>query len=448
MWRIIIATEKRQLRLGAFLQGVGHHLAAWRHPDVDPRNTLRFDFYQQLARTAERGKFDAIFFADSLGVPDGPPELLARGLLPSYLEPLTNLAAIAGVTERIGLIATVSTSYLPPFHLARKFASLDQLSNGRTGWNLVTSGTDWEARNFNLDTQTPHAERYRHAREYVDVVKGLWDGWSDDALLFDQQAGLMFDPAKLYRLNHKGERYTVRGPLVAERPVQGYPVIVQAGSSGDGQALAAATAEVVFTAQQTLEEGRRFYAGLKEQLIPHGRSADSLKIMPGVLPVIGRSAQEAQDKYEQLQGLIDPVLGIGLLNAFLGNIDLSKYPLDGPVPELPVTEGWQSRQKLFVDLARRENLSLRQLYQRVAGARGHRIVIGTAEHVADQLEEWFVNGAADGFNILPPTLPHGLDDFVNLVVPELQRRGLFRTEYIGRTLREHLGLQRPRNQFE
>lgn len=443
-----MATEKRQLRLGAFLQGVGHHLAAWRHPDVDPRDALRFDHFKRLAQTAERGKFDAVFFADSLGVPDAPPGLLARGLLPSYLEPLTKLAAVAGATERIGLIATVSTTYLPPFHLARKFASLDLLSKGRTGWNLVTSGTDWEARNFNLAAQIPHAERYGYAREYVDVVKGLWDGWSDDALVFDKEAGIVFDPAKLHPLNHKGARFSVRGPLVSERPVQGYPVIVQAGSSDDGQALAAATAEVVFTAQQTLADAQGFYAGLKGKLAGHGRAPDSLKIMPGVLPIIGRTEEEAREKYEQLQDLIDPVLGIGLLNAFLGKIDLSVYPLDGPVPDFPATEGWQSRQKLFVDLARRENLTLRQLYQRVSGARGHRIVLGTPDTVADQLEDWFVNGAADGFNILPPTLPHGLDDFVNLVVPVLQRRGLFRTEYTGHTLREHLGLARPGNQFD
>lgn len=426
---------------------MGHHLAAWRHPDVDPRNALRFEHFRQLARTAERGKFDAIFFADSLGVPEAPPHLLARGLLPSYLEPLTKLATVAGATERIGLIATVSTTYLPPFHLARKFASLDLLSNGRTGWNLVTSGTDWEARNFNLDAQIPHAERYQYAREYVDIVKGLWDSWGDDALRFDQQAGIVFDPDQLHVLDHKTARFRVRGPLVSERPVQGYPVIVQAGSSADGQALAAATAEVVFTAQQTLADGQRFYADLKAQLAQHGRTQDSMKIMPGVLPIIGRTEEEARDKFAQLQDLIDPVIGLGLLNAFLGGGDLSQYPLDGPVPEFPVTEGWQSRQKLFVDLARREHLTLRQLYQRAAGARGHRIILGTPETIADQLEEWFIHGAADGFNILPATLPAGLNDFVELVVPVLQRRGLFRTEYTGTTLREHLGLARPRNQF-
>jgi alkanesulfonate monooxygenase len=321
------------------------------------------------------------------------------------------------------------------------------LSNGRTGWNLVTSGTDWEARNFNLDAQIPHAQRYQYAREYVDIVKGLWDSWGDDALRFDQQAGIVFDPDQLHVLDHKTARFRVRGPLVSERPVQGYPVIVQAGSSADGQALAAATAEVVFTAQQTLADGQRFYADLKAQLAQHGRTQDSMKIMPGVLPIIGRTEEEARDKFAQLQDLIDPVIGLGLLNAFLGGGDLSQYPLDGPVPEFPVTEGWQSRQKLFVDLARREHLTLRQLYQRAAGARGHRIILGTPETIADQLEEWFIHGAADGFNILPATLPAGLNDFVELVVPVLQRRGLFRTEYTGTTLREHLGLARPRNQF-
>lgn len=443
-----MASHKRQLRLGAFLQGVGHHLAAWRHPEVNPHDVFNPAHFVRLARTAERGKFDAVFFADTLGVPNAPPALLSRGLVPYQFEPLTLLSLIAGATERIGLIATTSTSYLPPFHLARKFASLDLLSNGRAGWNLVTSGTDWEATNFGLDAQLGHSDRYLRAREYVDVVKGLWDGWSDDAWQFDKASGQVFDPNKVHPLNHEGTYYKVRGPLAAPRPVQGYPVIVQAGSSDDGQELAAATAEVVFTAQQTLAEGQAFYSGLKQRVVQAGREADSVKIMPGVFPIIGRTEEEAQHKLEELQSLIDPVIGLGLLSAFLGNIDFSKHPLDGPVPELPQTEGWQSRQKLFVDLARRENLTLRQLYQRVAIARGHRVVVGTPERIADQLEDWFVGGAADGFNILAPTLPLGLEAFVDQVVPELQRRDLFRTEYSGSTLREHLGLARPANQFE
>lgn len=442
-----MANQKRQIKLGAFLQSVGHHLAAWRHPDVDPENATRFSHLQQLAQTAERGKFDAIFFADALGLPHIDQALLSKGAVTYFWEPLTVLSALALNTSKIGLISTVSTSYLQPYHLARLFASLDHLSQGRAGWNLVTSGTDFEARNFSLQQQTPHSERYRKAREYVDVVKGLWDGWDDNPYLFDKAAGQFFDPAKLHYLNHEGEFFSVAGPLQSARPVQGYPVIVQAGSSEDGQNLAAATAEVVFTAQQFLPAAQAFYRGLKEKLAAHGRDEDSLKIMPGVMPIIGRTAEEAEEKYQALQNLIDPAVGIALLSAFLGNIDLSRYSIDDPVPDFPETEGWQSRQQLLVDLARKDNLSIRQLYQKVAGARGHRIITGTASDIADQLELWFTQGAADGFNILPATLPQGLDEFVDQVIPELQRRGLFRTEYTGNTLREHLELARPRSQY-
>lgn len=435
------------MHLGAFLQGVGHHIAAWRHPDVDPAGATRLDALKDLARLAERGKFDAIFFADTVGFPEGPAELLAKGALPYYFEPLTLLSALAGVTERIGLVATVSTTYLAPFHLARKFASLDHISGGRAGWNLVTSGTDWEARSFGLEQQIPHKERYLRAREYVDVVKGLWDSFGDDPYLFAKAAGQFFDPAKLHVLDHQGKYFSVKGALQSERPVQGYPVLVQAGSSEDGQDLAAATAEIVFTAQQTLADARAFYSGLKGRLAAHGRTPDSLRILPGVLPIIGRSESEAREKHELLQSLIDPAIGLGLLSAIIGNIDLSQYPLDEPFPEITIGEGWQSRPQLFVDMARRENLTLRQVYQRVAGARGHRVIWGTPTQIADELESWFTAEAADGFNILAPTFPHGLADFVDLVIPELQRRGLFRTEYSGRTLRENLGLPRPVSQY-
>ncbi|ACT51014.1 LLM class flavin-dependent oxidoreductase [Methylovorus glucosotrophus] len=443
-----MVTTKKQMKLGAFLQGVGHHVAAWRHPDVNPADATRLSHLKNLAHIAERGKFDAIFFADVLGLPEIDNRLLAKGAIAYFWEPLTTLAAIAGSTEKIGLISTVSTSYLHPFHLARLFASLDHISEGRAGWNLVTSGTDFEANAFGLNNQIPHTERYLRAREYVDVVKGLWDSWEDQPYLFDQTSGNFFDPQKLHFLHHQGEYFSVHAALQSARPVQGYPVIVQAGSSSDGQALAAATAEIVFTAQQSLQDAQGFYRGLKAQLAQHGRDPDSLKVMPGVMPIIGRTEAEAQEKYEQLQSLIDPAVGIALLSAFLGNIDLSKHGIDDPVPDFPNTEGWQSRQQLLIDLARRENLTIRQLYQKVAGARGHRIVIGTASSIADQLELWFTEGAADGFNILAPTFPHGLSEFVDQVIPELQRRGLFRTEYTGNTLREHLELPRPRSQYQ
>lgn len=438
-----MTAPQRQLHLGAFLQGVGHHLAAWRHPDVDPQRAVRLDHFKQLARIAEAGKFDAIFFADNVGLPDAPAHLQAKAVPPYYFEPLLLLSALAGVTERIGLVATVSSTYLPPFHLARKFATLDQISGGRSGWNLVTSGTNYEARNFGLDHQLTHANRYERANEYVRLVKDLWDSWEDAPYKFDQAGAQFFDPAKLHRVDHVGQHYSVRGALQTERSPQGYPVFVQAGSSEDGQDLAAATAELVFTAQQTVEGARTFYSSLKNRLPAYGRTADDVKILPGISPIIGRTEEEAREKYEQLQSLIDPAIGLGLLSGFLGGFDLSKYPLDGPLPELPANEGWASRQALFVETAKRDNLSIRQLYERVASARGHLTVVGTPKSIADLMEHWFNTGAADGFNVLPPLLPTGLTEFVEGVIPELQRRGLFRTEYQGTTLREHLGLARP-----
>jgi alkanesulfonate monooxygenase len=427
----------------------GHHLAAWRHPDTPIDGGLNFQHFRQLAQTAERGKFDMIFFADGVAVwrRGKTAETLSRSGQVVHFEPLTLLSALAVVTEKIGLAATVSTTYNEPFHLARKFASLDYLSNGRAGWNLVTSATDAEARNFNREKHMEHALRYERAREFVEVVTKLWDSWEDDAFLRDKTSGIYFNSDKLHTPNHKGDYFSVQGPLNVARPPQGYPVIIQAGSSEDGQKLAAQTAEVVFTAQQTLAEGQAFYASLKGKLAKYGRSPDNLKIMPGVFPVIGKTEQEAKDKFEQIQSLIDPTVGLGLLTAMLGEIDLSGYPVDGPLPDLPPTQLAQSRQQLLIELARKENLTIRQLYLSIAGARGHRQILGTPTQIADQLEEWFVNDAADGFNIMPPYLPGGLDEFVDLVIPELQRRGLFRTEYEGQTLRENLGLPRPQNQF-
>lgn len=434
----------RQLHLGAFFFGVGHHLAAWRHPDVDPAAASDIESLKEWARLAEAAKFDAVFFADNVGLPGPPDDAVARNALWYPMEPLLSLAAISQATTRIGLVATVSATYLPAYHLARKYATLDRLSGGRAGWNLVTSGSDFEARSFGLPQQLQHAHRYARAHEYVKIVKGLWDTWEDDAFIHDKAANRFFDPAKLHRVAHEGEHFTVHGGLQTPRAPQGYPVLVQAGSSDDGQDLAAATAEVVFTAQQTLSQAQAFYKSLKGRLAAHGRQPGDLKILPGISTFVGRTEQEARDKFEQLQSLIDPVLGLGLLSTFLGNVDLSAYPIDGPFPQdLPVTEGWRSRQELFAGLARRENLSIRQLYERVAGARGHWTVVGTPQGIADQMQEWFESGGADGFNVLGPTLPHGLRDFAELVVPELQRRGLFRTEYGGRTLREHLGLKRP-----
>ena len=432
----------RQMRLGAFLMGVGHHVAAWLHPSVDPRGLIRLDHYLRLARTAERAKFDAIFFADNVATFGPPSELSALGAPVYYFDPLTLLAALAPQTERIGLVATVSATYLPPYHLARKFSSLDHLSGGRAGWNCVTSASDAEARNFGLDHQYEHGHRYARAAEYLDVVKALWGSWEKGALLADRERRRYFDPDRVHPIRHEGPFFRVEGPLQLDRTPQGHPVIVQAGSSDDGIALAAATAELVFTAQQSRDDAVAFRERLRGETAANGRDPDAVLVLPGVMPFVAATREEAQRLHDELQDLVDPRIGIGLTSAMAGT-DLSQFPLDGPMPEPPVTQGYQSRQKLFVDTARAEGLTIRQLIARVITARGHKTVIGTPADVADLLEEWFDAGAADGFNIMPPTLPQGLDAFADLVVPELQRRGLFRTDYAGTTLREHLGLPSP-----
>ncbi|SMQ23145.1 alkanesulfonate monooxygenase [Pseudomonas helmanticensis] len=433
-----------QMSLGAFLMSSGHHLAAWRHPRAWSGGGLDFQHFRKLATTAERGKFDAIFFADNLALM-GSPELGQFTTAGDVFDPLVLLSGLAAVTERIGLVSTVSTSYNEPYLLARKFASLDHLSGGRSGWNLVTSATDLEALNFGREKHFEHGDRYQRAEEFIDVVTGLWDSFEDDAFVRDKTSGVFFQPDKLHVLNHHGDNYRVRGPLNIPRTPQGYPVLIQAGSSEPGKALAARTAEVVFTAQQTLANAQAFYADVKGRLAGYGRRPEHLKVMPGISPVIGRTQSEAEDKYQQLQDLVEPRVGLAMLAGMAGGFDLSEYDLDGPLPELPPSNSMQSRQALFIDLARRENLSIRQLYLKVAGARGHHTVIGTPKTIADTLEQWFVEQAADGFNIMPPFLPEGLDEFVDGVVPLLQQRGLFRHEYSGTTLRDHLGLERPDN---
>lgn len=435
----------RQIRLGAFLMGVGHHVSAWLHPSVEPRDLVDLNHYIRLARTAEAAKFDAIFFADNVAMFGGPPETAGLAAPVYYLDPLALLAAIAPATERIGLVATVSATYLPPYHLARKFATIDHISGGRAGWNCVTSGSDAEARNFGLDHQLAHADRYARAAEYVAVVKALWSSWEPDALLFDRSGRRFHDPAKVHAVDHEGERFKVAGPLQIGGSPQGHPVIVQAGSSDDGIALAAATAELVFTAQQSLEDAVAFANRLKDAAEASGRSRDDILVMPGIMPFVAETEAEAQQLHDELQALVDPRIGIGLVSGLMG-VDLSAHPLDGPLPEPQSTEGWQSRQRLFVDTARAEGLTIRQLIARVVTARGHKTVIGNPVQIADLLEQWFAAGAADGFNILAPTLPHGLDAFTRLVVPELQRRGLYREDYEAGTLRGHLGLPLPASQ--
>ncbi|OZI35989.1 nitrilotriacetate monooxygenase [Bordetella genomosp. 1] len=434
---------QRQFSLGAFLMQTGHHIAGWRHPEAQADAGSNFRHYVDLARQAEAAKFDAIFLSDSSGIRSTHLPSLGRTARSDFFEPVTLLSALAAVTERIGLIATVSTSFHEPYNVARKFASLDQISGGRAGWNLVTSSGSTEAQNFNHDSLPEHAERYARAREFHDVVLGLWDSWREDSFPRDKRSGIYLDTDTLRVLNHRGEHFQVRGPLNVNRSPQGRPVVVQAGASEAGRDLAARTAEVIFVAHQTFEEARAFYADIKGRLPAHGRRPEDVRIMPGIFPVVGRTQAEAEEKFEQLQSLVDPVVGVALLSTVIGGVDLSGLDVDGPIPALPETNGPKSRQQLLVDLARRDRLSIRQLYLRIAGARGHQQVIGTPQTIADQLQQWFEEGGADGFNIMAPWFPGGLTDFIELVLPELRRRGLFRTEYQGRTLREHLGLARP-----
>lgn len=436
--------ERGQLSLGAFLMGAGHHIAAWRDPAAPPNAAIDFQHFVRSARAAEAASFDLVFLADSASIRglDSPALHLEERAF--RLEPITALSALAALTERIGLVGTASTTYNEPFNLARRFASLDLLSGGRAGWNLVTSSNESDPGNFGQDRLVPHAERYSRAAEFSAVVEGLWDSWDEGALRHDKASGVLFEPDGLHPLNHKGEFFEVRGPINVPPSPQGRPVLVQAGASDDGRETAARTAEAVFSAHQSFEEAREFYADVKGRMARHGRRPDELKILPGVMPVVGRSESEAREKFQGLQDLIDPAVGLALLRPIAAGLDLAAYPLDGPLPELPATNAGKSRQKLLVDLARRENLSIRQLYLHIAGARGHWQIVGTATEIADAIEHFFLNGAADGFNVMPPQLPWGLDDFIELVVPELRRRGLFREAYQGRTLRDHLGLAHVR----
>jgi alkanesulfonate monooxygenase len=442
-----MANKKKQLHLGAFVGGLGHHVAAWRYPDSRSASGPDLAHVRHIAKTAERGKFDSIFFGDIVALLRQDPESIRRSAVESHFEPITLLAGLSAVTERIGLIATASTTYNQPYSLARQFASLDHLSGGRVGWNVVSSISDGEARNFGYEAHPEHALRYERAGEFVDVVTGLWDSWEDDAFVRDKDAGVYADPAKVHTLNHKGDFFRVRGPLNIARSPQGRPVVVQAGSSEPGKELAARTAELVFTAQHDLKDAQEFYRDIKGRTAKYGRKPGDVKILPGLLTIVGTTKQEAEDKFERLQSLVDPIAGLQLLSTMLGGFDLSGYPIDGPLPQLPESNGNKSRRKLIEDMAASKDLSIRQLYLAIAGARGHGTIIGTPSQIADRFQEWLEVDAADGFNVMPPYLPGALDDFVDLVVPELQRRGIFRTEYEGTTLREHLGLARPANQF-
>ncbi|MEH7649888.1 MULTISPECIES: LLM class flavin-dependent oxidoreductase [Bacillus] len=439
-----MSQPKRKLKLGVFIAGTGHHVASWRHPNAVPDAAMNLDYFKQLAKKAEEGKLDLLFLADSLSINQtSHPNVLTR------FEPLTLLSSIAESTSTIGLAATASTTYSEPFHIARQFASLDHLSGGRAAWNVVTSSIEETAKNFSGEEHLAHHKRYERAEEFVEVVKGLWDSWEEDALVRNKETGKFFESSKLHELQHKGEFFSVRGPLNVSRTPQGQPVIIQAGSSEDGQKLAAKTAELIFTAQNDLDKAKEFYQSLKGKVEAAGRAREDVSIMPGIFPIIADTEEEAQAKYEELQELIVPEIGLSILQNYLGGIDLSQYPLDGPLPEIDpsTSNAVKSRFDLVMNMARKDNLTIRQLYQSIAGSRGHNIFIGTPHQLADVMETWLHEEAADGFNVMPPLLPEGLDVFVDRVVPILQERGLFKTDYTGQTLRENLGLTEPKNRY-
>ncbi len=439
-------SSPRQLHLGAFMRPISIHTAAWRYPGAWPDANFNFAHQARLIQTLERGCFDAWFMADHLAVLNMPMEALKRSATVTSFDPLTLLPALATVTSRIGLIATASTSYNDPYHVARKFASLDHLSGGRAGWNVVTSANPHEAQNFGREEHLEHAARYRRAREFYEVVTGLWDSWADDAFVRDVDTGVFFDPSRLHVLDHQGEEFRVRGPLNVARPVQGWPVIVQAGSSEAGRQLAAETAEMVFSADTTLDAARAFYADVKGRMARLGRDPAHLKIMPGCFIVVGNSEGEAQARKRQLDDLVHPDSGIASLSVMLG-CDAREFDLDAPLPPVPESNASQSGRAKIVARARAEGLTVRQLAQWIGGAFGILEMVGTPASIADQMQAWLEGEACDGFNVMFPYLPMGLDDVVERVVPELQRRGLFRRAYAGTTLREHLGLPRPGNRW-
>ena len=439
-----MATRK-QLHLGAFMRPVSLHAGAWRYPGARPDANFNLAHLVRLAQTLERGRFDAFFMADHLAVLNMPIEALKRSQTVTSFEPFTLLSALAGATERIGLVATASTTFEEPYHVTRRFASLAHISGGRAGSNIVTTANPDAALNFGLIEHMEHDERYVRAREFYDVVVGLWDSFADDAFIRDTGSGLFFDPDRMHTLDHKGKYFSVRGPLNIARPVQGWPVVVQAGASEAGRQLAAETAEVIFAAAPNLAAGRAFYADVKGRLDALGRPRDHLKILPGAFVVVGDSVAEAREIRAKLDSLVHYDSAIASLSIALGQ-DASRFDPDGPLPDIPETNASRSARERVIDLAQRENLTVRQLAQRLGGYSGLAFV-GTPASIADDMEEWLESEGSDGFNVTFPFLPAGLDAFVDKVVPELQRRGIFRREYEGTTLREHLGLPRPENRF-
>lgn len=430
-----MSAMNRQMHLGVFVLGTGNHIAGWRCQDAAASH-IELPVIQEIGRIAERGRFDLLFISDSMVMdPTDHPSFMCR------FEPTTLISVLSASTRHIGLGATVSTSFAEPFNVARLFSSIDHLSGGRAAWNVVTTSNPQVALNFGRDAHFEHEFRYQRANEFVDVVRGLWDCWDDGAVVADKTTGRFIDADKVRPLDHKGRFFQVKGPVNISRCPQGHPVIIQAGGSPSGLELAARTADVVFSVVQDLDAAKLAYADLKGRMAKYGRRAEDLAVLPGVMPIIGSSDAEALEKLSQLQAWLTPTNAATLVASRIG-YDVSGHPLDGPVPPPPVSDGSRTFSHVLYETARREKMTLRDLYNLTAAARGHWVLCGTPGGIADTLQAWFEGAAADGFNVLPPYFPGAFADFVDLVVPELQRRGLFRREYRGSTLRDHLGLAR------
>lgn len=439
-------SEKRQMHLGAFFQTfLGHHLAAWRYPETKSEEVTSLSLYKEIAELSEKGKFDLLFLADVLAHNEEDIAYTPQ----IRLEATAVMAALASVTNKIGLVATLSTTFNHPFNVARKFATIDHMSGGRAAWNVVTTAHDHEAENFGLTKQLKHSLRYEQGAEFVEVTKKLWDSWEDDTLLINRETGQFLDASKIHPIHHNGKFYQVKGPINIPRPPQGHPVIVTASASEDGRAFAAKHADILFTiAPSTIAEAKLEYDVMKQKVAGYGRDPKQFAIMPGIVPFVGKTKQEAQEKFEHFQDLILPELGIGWLSRYVEH-DLSQYAPDDYLPELKNIDqvnGEKGRFELLADLARKENLTIRQLANYFVQSQGHLFVVDSGEAVAAKLSEWFLNGACDGFNVKFPYFPGGVKDFVDYTIPELQNRGVFRTEYEGNTLRKHLGLDFPKVQ--
>jgi FMN-dependent oxidoreductase (nitrilotriacetate monooxygenase family) len=444
-------TKARKLRFGAFMSVPSCHPTGWRHPDAVPETDLSPKLLLQMARTAERGKLDCMFFQDSVAIPGavmsyGGRTFREKSGRQAHIEPMTAIAAIGAVTKNLGLISTCTTSYNEPYNVARRFLTIDHISGGRAGWNLVTSQAEDEAVNFGRDQHFEHGIRYERASEFHDVVVGLWDSWEDDAFLRDKATGQWFDYDKMHILNHKGEFFNVRGPLNVARSPQGRPVVAQAGSSDVGMDLAARTADLIFTAQDTIPEGRAFREGIHARMEKHGRRPDEIRVFPGIQPIVGRTMAEAEEKYLELRSLVDDGIGIAAVARLAGGVDIFSLDPDGPLPPLKPSNAARARQERIIALGKR-GLSIRDIGRILAMSQTHRVIWGTPQSIADDLTEWYDQGAADGFNLLFAHYPKPLEEWVDMVIPELQRRGVFRTEYESTTFRGNLGVPIPENRF-